>query len=202
MMLVFVYRSADPAILEAKAKDNTASLVIDSRGRYFANLFGATPVFSTEPAPRFVGITFQGNDKPRNGHLWTAPKQGDIRVHPRTKNVPPKYRAEAQRLVKLWNEEYPKEAGEPRTSHLLAALGLNEQVMQGNSFSFFYDKNNVSWIATTVPLDITKFEEVKTSEFDMARAQWHIWQAEMKAAPIVNAVDEVERAEPANEEQA
>lgn len=192
MMVTFYYRSDDAAVIAAKKQDFEESLALEVRARAFADLFGAIPVFTKGLAPHFAGVTFnkQHGKVPQSWKLWTAPQNGAwvMWLYP-PKAVSEKLRKASIHWNTVWNDniEAVKADMQPRSSHLLAAIGLNEEVIQGNAMDYFFvPEDGVSWVASTMPLDESKFTEVLASEFDKARDSQQrkaaIAQAEQQAA--------------------
>lgn len=191
MMVQFYYRTDNEAIVGGKKLDYEESLALEQRARAFADLFGAIPVFTKGLSPHFAGVTFnkQHGRVPQNWKLWTPPQNGAwvMWLYP-PKSVPKSLKAMSAHWNKVWTDNIAAVANDmkPRSSHLLAAIGLNEEVIQGNALNYFFDPDGVSWIASTMPLDESKFTEVLASEYDKAReANEHraaIAQAEQQAA--------------------
>lgn len=190
MMITFYYRSEDPAIIAGKKQDFEESLALEQRARAFADLFGAIPVFTQGLSPHFAGVTFnkQHGKSPQSWKLWTPPQKGSwvMWLYP-PKSVPKSLQPMSAHWNKVWTDNIAAIANDmkPRASHLLAAIGLNEEQIQGNAMNYFFE-GDVSWVASTMPLDESKFTEVKASEFDVAQTACQqrqaIAQAEKQAA--------------------
>lgn len=187
MRTIYYYRREDTDIRDAKARDNAESLTLEQTAQAFAALFGAVPVFTTgSPTPSMAGITWVKPNRPKNPLLWTQPTKNDLRQFPLPKRPKAKNLWEAyDALVKQWNDTFPVDATKPRTSHLLAALGLSESLIVGNAMQYFFGKDGVSWVATSLPLDESKFTEVKGSEFAAAKDAWDLWQEELHQMPTL-----------------
>jgi hypothetical protein len=179
MRTIFYYRSEDPSIIEGKAQDNAESVAIQEAATKFAALFGAVPAYDISPTPVMVGVAFQKPARPKNPLLWTDIAKNDIRQFPLPKVKAPKLREPLAALQKLWNDNFPVDATKPRTSKLLAALGLSEEIVQGNALDYFYH-GTTSWVACSMPLRGEKFTEVLASEFDLARHEWQVSQQELQ----------------------
>jgi hypothetical protein len=178
MRIVYYYRSTDPSIIEGKAKDNTAALSIQSRADAFAAAFSAYPVFTQGFAPHFLGITFNQQRRPSDWNLWSRPTQQQLAMRPLgVDRVGKKLKGKAFELNQRWSELWPgvEDMTQPRESELLKALGVSEAATVGNAMSYFYS-GDTSWVASTLPLG-EKFEEVKASDFEAARAAWQLEQA-------------------------
>lgn len=194
MPIVYYYRTHDAAVIAGKQADNEKAVAVEAAGREFAALFGALPVFSQEITPRFLGVTFTKEHPPAQPRMWTSPKKGDARMYPKLNNLPAKLAALAHQTNKLWTERYPHWAGEERESSLLKSLGLSVQALQGQGFSYFYDKQDVSWIMSTAALLREEFEEILATQFALGFGAWQV-----SLMPKVEAVDEVKNEEAANE---
>lgn len=182
MKELYYFRStkeAAPEIIEAKREDFEESFLLETKAKAFAGRFGAVPLFTQGLVPIFFGVTFVQGTRPAEPRLWSTPKANDRRMAPKLANVPHKLRAHAQRLGKEWDENYPHDLAKPRTSHLLAALGLREEDLPGNAMYFFIHKD-VCWIAYTQPLDASLFEEVTCSEYVKARTMHEMEQAQIE----------------------
>lgn len=208
MRVIFYYRSTDPRIIGAKAMDNTRALRIEAEAKAFADQFGAVPVFTQGFNPRFAGLTFnKGQCKDRN--LWTTPTPQNPVMVPRSPEALNKHHKEPgrqlqERFRKLW----PAEAAKEYDSHLLTVLGISTAATFGNAVSYFYDQEQVSWIATSLPLTgqslpyaegelevrhaLEGWEEVLASQFDKARFDFERRQQEAALAQAQNDAPEAE----------
>lgn len=189
MRLVYYFRSDDPAVIEAKAKDHERALKVQAAGEAFAARFpGAVPAYIPGFAPLFAGVQFKG--QPENPKFWSKPRKDFPCVVPKAHNVPPSQKAAFHALVQEWNDNLPKEYMEPAESHVLTKMGFHSSMLQGNAMQFFIYKD-VSYVATTFPISPeTGFVEILASDFDKARRLWQIEQAR----------EEHQQAQAANEE--
>lgn len=158
MRIIFYYRCADQRLIDAKQQDNVKGIAVQEAGEAFAKLFNAHPVYTQGFNPHLAGITFNRAKPPVNWLLWTQPTRENPCMLPRTpEGVPKKLKQLAQGTHDMFRKLWPTEAGTPYHSALLAAMGISPQAVLGNALSYFYhpDKDgiNVSWIASSLPLD-------------------------------------------------
>jgi hypothetical protein len=167
MLIVYYYRTDDPAVLKAYMADQMAVARIEATAERFAKQFGAKPYYSVGFDSHFAGIGFDKDSPCPQPELWSKPSKDDPRQVPRSpERAGSLLRPAAEKLYKQFHDTWPKEEAKPRESELLKIIGLGGQDMTNQLLVYHEDTSEkCAYLASSLPLALP---EVPASVFVVA----------------------------------
>lgn len=164
------YRTDRADVRAARALDMSGNAYVEGRGQAFADKHGATAMFTRGFAPHFAGITFHGEQKPKDPELWTKRTADAVLCRPRDKAVDKRHQQRSWELRRDWNVDMQQleDIMKPRESAVLTLLGVTPDQIVGDHSLTYFDRGTFAYIASTLPIE--GVEEIVASVFIAAAA--------------------------------